>query len=122
MAEAMAANPPFQYTPKSVALCVGSSVAYIVLLKVVFPATKPATKEARAKYESARKWHNLGIFLFSLFCCAYTTLHLHATGDFASFDAWMCTPTDDAIYALHWVFVASKIYEWPVKISHRAIR
>ena len=108
----LAANPPFQYTPASIALATGSAVAYLVLLKVILPATKPQTKEAIATFAKARRVHNAIMFAFSTFCCVFTTLHLYNKGAFDSFETWMCSPTDTTVYTLHWVFVFSKIYEW----------
>jgi hypothetical protein len=97
------------YTPKSVTLCVGSSLLYLLLYFVVLPATKPKSPTTIACFRTWRLVHNAFMFLFSTACCVGTTVWLHHKGELKDFKTWVCTPSDDYVYWAHLIFTASKM-------------
>ncbi len=59
------------------AVMVASALVYYLLIRFVFPATRPTTPEGIAKCQAWRDWHNFALFVFSACCCIGAAIWLY---------------------------------------------
>lgn len=111
--------PPWHW----IILCLGSVFGYLFCVFVVFPATRPKTREGVLLFDKLRYWHNMALCVFSGFSCFYTIYEMRESGvwdDFLLFfRLWdvqllkpmMCTDAHSSVIFLNYVFIVSKLYE-----------
>ena len=88
-------------------------VYYLILIPIVFPATKPEGDEAIARYKKLRSTHNLLLCLYSGACCVSSAVFLNQNGQLWDWERILCTPVEGSwLRPLSVSFTLSKIVEW----------
>ena len=98
--------------PLPIAVAVGTSLVYFLLIYVIAPATAPRSKSL---LNSLKKAHNIFLFLFSLVSCGSTFLWMLYNGEMnwvESLRPMACNPIPLWLWYLNVAFTISKIYEW----------
>lgn len=98
--------------PIPVMLGFGSVVVYLFLIFVLFPMFRPTSDWGKSALKSGAKFHFAVLFLYSAGCCILTFRHLILTGEFYSFQAYMCNPLPGYLRLVSLTFTLSKVVEW----------
>jgi len=88
-------------------------VYYLVLIPIVFPATKPQGDEAIARCKKVRSIHNMALCLYSGLCCVSAAVYLIQNGQLLDWEAILCTPLEGSwLRPVSVTFTFSKLIEW----------
>ncbi len=86
---------------------------WFLLVKGLFPATRPNNEAAKQSVGRWRDAHNFSLFVFSALSCGSTAWWLISQNQIGSWEALMCTPVEGTwLRALSTAFTLSKIWEW----------
>jgi len=91
----------------------GCALAYLALVYVIAPLTRPSSPGAVARFKFFRKWHNIVLFVFSAVTCFGTAWHMYKYGEFSDFHKMTCDHTaENWLVLLNLAFILSKVWEW----------
>jgi hypothetical protein len=99
--------------PFPLALMGLSISAYLVLVYVIGPATRPSTESSAKRYKALRGAHNVALSLFSAICFVLSLGRVVYMNELRNFEALACT--NDApnwLLLANDAFIASKVWEW----------